>query len=1148
MLLDELTGPVTLAEPSPPPQPLSITAQPAGLSTPSTNGPRPRSELGFDVTWRPALALDANAWPADPEAAPPLESTRFELEHEQLGEGFEPVFGKDGVAFGDRGGKPRDPLVPGSDVMLVFPENPPPPTGPTQDFTTRDHFLRDPEQPTPQPGTQHRYRVRALDEIGRASGWVTSAPALLEKRFPPPQPVGPPSGDGLQGVRARVLVRDAPDLTAEDQALLDENGSTTAIVLTWAWLAEQRELDPWAREFRVYTSSGGVGPVPGFLTAATDLGSGHFTVDLTLPRAVATDAARGGYLPAGGEYRILGHGAGTTIQATVETLVPAENGSFPPPRLGPTVLPVPLTGEQSRPEAWDVRLDVVPITAVEEYELVLLDLLMPSADAPRTSVWLGVTAADAEPYVADSLPGGGRPGNESPVVPVRCEARYHGRPELDVPPPIGDVPAVATARATAAGVEHDLDLLPFLAGTGLAAGETVLVEQLSDGDLLAALRLDGSDVVGVPPPTAPPEADEAAIAVPNPGDRAAVVAALADDPLGLADRYVVFLAARHPFADWLFTPLPGTHVLGQPAHFSFPGSAARYVVRVRRVDAAGHRSAGAATCAVVVRVPVVAALAPPDFRGARWIGPQVELTNEPAGRARDAPADLDRGNRSARRGPGDGRQPPRPAGLRRPATHLRRLEPDPVGSRARAGHRRAHGHDTRERRRRPALRLAGGRRPGRRAVATDRRVPATPEARLRWATFIPPIEGSLPSVTVGAPTKEVLDESGHRAVLISEITGPASLKAVAPITSYATQIQLGGAPFVRLSPLPAGAGVAERLPRAHRGGSGNAHLLPRRSGHRPVAGGHRRRGRHDPDRPVDLPRRDARPVRAGAARVGARAPRGDDTRRASPTSQPWTEFVARARRRPRALRPPPHRPAAGARRCWSSTSGSRTARQGRRSTERGDLAAAVHRRPLRGRRQASGCRRRPAASRTTPPTTPTCAPRRSWTRRPTTAGSTRRSSPTERHDPLHRPERMVRRAAAAASRCRAGTPATASSRCSTATRRSRDCGRICSRCVARGSAPRSAATACGSGSGQPASCSRTSSCARRRGVEVRRPRQGARRKTASRCGCSRARGSCSRARSRRSRCGSSRSQCSSSSPGSGSGAWHSRRSTWAWTT
>lgn len=633
VLFWDTTGPVVFAEPPPPPTPLSIAASVAGLTAPTTNGPRPRSQLGFDVTWRPALAFDANAWPPDADAAPPFEATRFELEHEVLGEGFGPVFGERGLAFGDRGGKPRDPLVPGADVMQVFPEQPPPPTGAAQDFTIRDHFLRDPEAPPPQPGTEHRYRVRALDEIGRASGWATSAAALLEKRFPPPPPVGPPAdGDGVRvaGVRARVLVRDAPDLTDDDRALLDENAGTSAIVLTWAWRGEQRELDPWATEFRVYASSCGVGPVPGSLTAVTPVGGGRFTVDLALARAVATDAARGSYLPAGGEYRILGHGAGSTVQATVETLVPAEDGTFPAPAVGSTVLPVPPAAAQSRPETWDQRLEVVPITNDEVYELVLLDLLQPSETSPRQAVWVGVSAADAEPYVPDSLSGGSRPGNESPLAAVRCEARYHGRPELDAPPPIGDVPAVTTARASAAGVEHDVDVLPYLAGTGLAAGELVRVEHLSDGDLLAALRADGSDVVAVPPAAAPAGADEDPIAVPNSGDRAEIIATLGGDPLALADRYVVFLAARHPYADWLFTPVaPATYTLGQPVRFSFEPGAARHVVRVRRVDAAGHSSAGAATCAVILRVPAVAPPAPPDYLGAEWTttpdGLRVEL-------------------------------------------------------------------------------------------------------------------------------------------------------------------------------------------------------------------------------------------------------------------------------------------------------------------------------------------------------------------------------------------------------------------------------------------------------------------------------------------------------------------------------------------
>jgi hypothetical protein len=67
-----------------------------------------------------------------------------------------------------------------------------------------------------------------------------------------------------------------------------------------------------------------------------------------------------------------------------------------------------------------------------------------------------------------------------------------------------------------------------------------------------------------------------------------------------------------------------------PVRFTLPAGGARYVARVRRVDAAGHRSAGSATCAMVLRVPALAPLAPPDYGGSRWTmtaqGPRLEFT------------------------------------------------------------------------------------------------------------------------------------------------------------------------------------------------------------------------------------------------------------------------------------------------------------------------------------------------------------------------------------------------------------------------------------------------------------------------------------------------------------------------------------------
>ena len=252
-----------------------------------------------------------------------------------------------------------------------------------------------------------------------------------------------------------------------------------------------------------------------------------------------------------------------------------------------------------------MRLDVVPLTAAETYELVLLDLLLPERGcAAHESSGSASAPPTPSPTSTTRCPGGGRPGNESPLVAVRCEARYHGRPGLDVPPPIGDVPAVThRARSAPAGVEHDLDLLPFLADTGLAAGRAVVVEQLSDGDLLAALAGRRERLVAAAAAVGPgARRTSSPIAVPNPGDRAAIAAALADDAARhLADRYVVCLAASHPYADWLFEPL-------EPAERARSGS--RCTSRSRRAPPAtscacdgstrpATAPAGAATCAVV---------------------------------------------------------------------------------------------------------------------------------------------------------------------------------------------------------------------------------------------------------------------------------------------------------------------------------------------------------------------------------------------------------------------------------------------------------------------------------------------------------------------------------------------------------------------
>ena len=173
-------------------------------------------------------------------------------------------------------------------------------------------------------------------------------------------------------------------------------------------------------------------------------------------------------------------------------------------------------------------------------------------------------------------------------------------------------------------------------------------------------------------------------------------------------------------------------------------------------------------------------------------------------------------------------------------------------------------------------------------------------------------------------------------------------------------------------------------------------LLPRRPGHRPGAGGTVAAGDTIIDRPA---------ISLGAT-LGpfALAPRE--------WARVLLEAMARAQRgRPRPVDRLPHRARRPARRSTSSATpasrpratamlGSTSAPErqtGRRPSRSTTAATSPRRCPATSSptAPASGCRRRPAASPTTPPTTPTPAPRRSSTRRPTIAGSSRPLLPAE---------------------------------------------------------------------------------------------------------------------------------------------------------
>jgi hypothetical protein len=255
----------------------------------------------------------------------------------------------------------------------------------------------------------------------------------------------------------------------------------------------------------------------------------------------------------------------------------------------------------------------VPLTSASEYEVVLRDRLTLTPDQPADSLWVGVSAADDQAYVADQLaPAETRPGNESAIMPLLASGRYAGRPVLEIPPPLAPVPQLRTPEPGAEPVHFPLDLSPFLPSGALAAAR-VRHERVAAGALLAACRAtpDGRVLAEPVEPFAPGDVEDE-IPIPNPADRAELVAAiLSGRSPQVDDRFLVYLAGHHRYRDRLFAaahddPRP-------PGAFAetLPAAPDRWIYRVRSVDAAGHVSAGSATAMVVVRVPSLMAGAPP---------------------------------------------------------------------------------------------------------------------------------------------------------------------------------------------------------------------------------------------------------------------------------------------------------------------------------------------------------------------------------------------------------------------------------------------------------------------------------------------------------------------------------------------------------
>jgi hypothetical protein len=603
--------PAVVFDATPPPLPplsIAVTNVQTGAAA------RKPSELGFDVTWLPAPIGGVTAWPPD-LAPPPGDAAFFQIERrlEPAGD-WRAVTERDNLIGGGRDTAPLPAaLSPGAEVMDVFPEAAAP-AGTQLLARWRDTFEPIATADRPAPGTVHRYRIRSVDGIGRPStAWTIGEPVMLEKRRPPPPP---------GTLDARALVAGAPDLTAADLATLA--GHANALVVRCRWADEERALDPYARELRFYCARLRLDAIAGAATAVTALGGGFYQVSWLLAEPVAANASAGLRLTGGYPFAITQHTAGAAIAAVLRAAVPDDNGSYPVPVVGPTWFPVRALAERRRPRRFGARVAVQALDARTDYAAVFHDVFFLAPDHPIDRLLVGVSAADDQRYVPDDLfPADNRPGNESALATTVATARDASQPVLGEAPALVPVPAIDTPVPRAGDLRATLDLTALVAGLGLPPGP-VRLERARDTAIARAYRIAGGQVIATPPEPAQPGEVEAPIAIANPADRAAILAALGGADLGaLADHYLVYLAASHPYRGRLFEPSHERAVL-PIIDDTWPPFGARWVYRARGLDAAGRVSADGRTLRGVVRVPTPVA-PPAPYHHASGPAPALEL-------------------------------------------------------------------------------------------------------------------------------------------------------------------------------------------------------------------------------------------------------------------------------------------------------------------------------------------------------------------------------------------------------------------------------------------------------------------------------------------------------------------------------------------
>lgn len=382
-------------------------------------------------------------------------------------------------------------------------------------------------------------------------------------------------------------------------------------MLDWGWREAEREMDPLTAEFRVYLQQRPPTEIPGVITSVASA-PGSWVVGFTTDRVLAAGECACQWLDSGGgTFRITGHTAGSAIQITLAA--DAVNAAAAP-ALGATTFGRALSPGHQRPSGWQERVAVVPLAAADSYRHVFYDVLNVDATVRAQTIWVGVSAADAEPYVPDELPAaatnGGRPGNESSIATVTVTGRYRGRPVFSMPPPLGDIPEVVgdePGRKVGIGLDG-----ASLLGGALPVAAPVALDRCSADAVLAITRIDASGNVTM----SRADGSQQTVVFPNAGDEAAVVAALSGDhPERLASRYVLFLLGHFDQPGQLLSRTGDALAPAGALTDALDPRPGRYFYRVRPWYACGAVAADGAILPVVVRVPSTAPAPAP-----RWVG------------------------------------------------------------------------------------------------------------------------------------------------------------------------------------------------------------------------------------------------------------------------------------------------------------------------------------------------------------------------------------------------------------------------------------------------------------------------------------------------------------------------------------------------